>query len=212
MKCNAPIDQETKMALAGSALEAALNDPNSLRCGQELTADDVFCPICGARVENIPLSQGASVSCDSGADACEKDIIASPYCKGRSPRSELWKVWLQVALFYEVLSLVVILNSERADLGKSVLAVAGLFVCVIILPVSVRRLHDQGNSGKAMIPSVCFSFVMTLLSLSGNDESSIGALVGIIAEVYNLILFVFLGFLRGAKGPNKYGPDPLEAK
>ena len=203
------------MALVGEALEAALKDPTSPRCGQELAADDIFCPACGARVGNNTSLQGTFVSCDSGVDASEKGTIASllyRHCKGRAPRRELWTVLLQVALFYAVLSLVVILNSERADLGKSVLAVAGLFVCVITLPVSVRRLHDQGNSGKAMIPSVCFSFVMTLLSLSGNDASFVGMLMGIIAALYNLILFVFLGFRRGTKGPNKYGPDPLESK
>ena len=50
------------------------------------------------------------------------------------------------------------------------------------------------------------------LVLFGNDASFVGVLVSIMVAIYNLILFVFLGFIRGTRGPNKYGLDPLEAK
>ena len=58
MKCNTPIDPETKTALSGAALEAALKDPNSPRCGYELSVDDVFCPTCGAKVERQAVNAG----------------------------------------------------------------------------------------------------------------------------------------------------------
>lgn len=51
MRCSAYIDPKTGIALEGDALEAALRDPNSLRCGYELYEDDAFCPSCGAKVE-----------------------------------------------------------------------------------------------------------------------------------------------------------------
>ena len=50
MKCNAYIDPETKVALAGDAREAAFRDPAAPRCGYELAAGDTFCPACGAKV------------------------------------------------------------------------------------------------------------------------------------------------------------------
>ena len=58
MKCNTPIDPETKIALVDEALEAALKDLNSPRCGHELFADDMFCPACGAKVDRARLDGG----------------------------------------------------------------------------------------------------------------------------------------------------------
>ena len=55
MKCNSYIDSETKCVLVGDALAAAFKDPDALRCGQELAADDAFCPACGARMDNKSL-------------------------------------------------------------------------------------------------------------------------------------------------------------
>jgi len=53
MKCNTPIDPETKCALIGDELAKALKDPDSPRCEQELSDDNVFCPSCGGRAESI---------------------------------------------------------------------------------------------------------------------------------------------------------------
>lgn len=214
-----PINQETKIALAGEALEAALKDPSSPRCGQELAADDVFCSACGARVGNNSSSQGAFVSCNSGADALEQGMVPlSPYCQGRASRREVWQVVLIATLVYVLVLVVTYVIVDKvgsiasAFIGKSIQTIASFIIGICTVPVSVRRLHDLGYSGKAIIPSVCFSFILTLISLSGNDPGLIVALLGIIAAVYNLILFVLLGFIRGTKGPNKYGPDPLETK
>jgi len=93
MKCSTPIRRETKKALVGEALEAALKDPTSPRCGHELATDDVFCPACGARVENYSSSQGAPLSCDSDL-VVPKGVVAEvcSYCKGRVSRKELWMV------------------------------------------------------------------------------------------------------------------------
>lgn len=218
MKCNMPIDWETKAALAGAALEAALKDPASPRCGQELSGDDVFCPACGARLDNTSL-QGTFASCNSNFPAMLR------LCKGRAPRGELWMVWLIAAMVWVMaygVAFSIFGNAKDAAsvyFGKTVLAIAGFMIGICTLPVAVRRLHDRGNSGKAMIPSVCLSFVSTVLVLTGNTASITGssgsfacALVDIMAAAYNLFLFVALGFIRGTRGPNKYGPDPLETK
>ena len=216
MKCNALIDQdqEIKMALVGDALEAALKDPTWPRCGQELAADDVFCPACGAKV-NKSLLQGTFTSCDPyPADDYWKCIVFTQprHCKGRASRGELWKVWLKAALFYVIVLLVVnFRNIVSVELGMAVLAVSSFAIGICTVPVAVRRLHDRGYSGKAIIPSICFSFVYIALALSGNDASFVGVLISIVAAVYNFVLFVLLGFIRGTRGPNKYGPDPLEA-
>ena len=34
-------------------------------------------------------------------------------------------------------------------------------------------------------------------------------LTGVVAFAFSVWLFVELGFLRGTRGPNRFGPDPL---
>ena len=212
MKCGACIDPETKIVLDGAALEAALKDPAWPRCGHELAADDVFCPACGVRVDKS-LLQGTFISCDSyPVDDYWKCILFTQpsHFKGRASRMELWKVWLATTLLYAVVLLVV--ESVELELGMAELVILNFTICICTVPVAVRRLHDRGYSGKAMVLSVFLSFVYMALVLFGNDASFVGVLVSIMVDIYNLILFVFLGFIRGTRGPNKYGLDPLEAK
>ena len=52
MHCNAYIDPKTKIALKGEALMVASQNLDSLRCGRELSPDDIFCPSCGAKVNH----------------------------------------------------------------------------------------------------------------------------------------------------------------
>ena len=52
MRCNVYIDPETKIALKGEALIVASKNLDSLRCGRELSPDDIFCPSCGAKVNH----------------------------------------------------------------------------------------------------------------------------------------------------------------
>ena len=218
MKCNMPINQETKIALAGEALEAALKDPSSPRCGQELAADDVFCSACGARVGKHSSPREGVSSCDSDSVTTGKCVVAwlKSLCKGRAPRKELWMVWLNATLFYAIIFFMANKmiagngrNIESRYLVNSMLSMAGFTIGICTVPVAVRRLHDLGYSGKTIIPSVCFSVVSTVLSLSGNSASLAGFLVSVMAAVYNLFLFVLLGFVGGTKGPNKYGADLL---
>lgn len=226
MKCNTPIDPGTKTALEGEALQAALKDQGSPRCGYELFEGDVYCPGCGARAEYQSSSQGASGSCNSYLPTFTKAIaVLFSFCKGRAPRGELWGVWVIAAVLYAIVYFVavsIVVNDRNAagvKLVDTALAIAGFVISFCTLPVAVRRLHDRGNSGIALIPSVCFSFISLVFVLTGNRASITGsnasfacALVDIMAAAYNFFLFVALGLIRGTKGPNRYGPDPLEIK
>ena len=77
MKCQAYIDRETKTALEGEALEAAIKDPNSPRCGYELSEDDMFCPQCGAKINNSENSQPAEA-----IDGCTSLKTSNPGSNG----------------------------------------------------------------------------------------------------------------------------------
>ena len=85
MKCNTPIDPETKYALYGDELEAALKDLSSPRCGHDLSADDVFCPACGAKVEQLVLSNSTAKSGHGTSIEKRKKDVAK-----RATRFDFW--------------------------------------------------------------------------------------------------------------------------
>ena len=207
MKCNTPIDSGTKMALSGEALEAALKAPDSPRCGYELAADDVFCPACGAKVGNHSSSQGdvLLVGPDSVSKGKNLFLWLKSLVKGRASRRKYWLVGLTATLCYVLVSAVLFLiETSRFD---QILAYMALIVAICIVPVSVRRFHDLGKSGLWMLAFA----IAPIGALCSSDVEVIKSFTQL-ALVINLILGVPMGFVRGTRGPNKYGPDPLEMK
>lgn len=69
MRCNAYIDPETGIALQGERLkEAQWSNTVVPRCVHELSDADVFCPVCGARVEWAALVQSDTVDLSKGTE------------------------------------------------------------------------------------------------------------------------------------------------
>ena len=69
MRCNAYIDPETGIALQGEKLkEAQWSNTVVPRCAHELSDADVFCPVCGARVERAALVQSDTVDLLKGTE------------------------------------------------------------------------------------------------------------------------------------------------
>ncbi len=68
--------------------------------------------------------------------------------------------------------------------GVAVVAIWGLASFIPSIAVQVRRFHDQDRSGWMI-------------------------LLGFIPYVGGLIVFIFM-CLEGTRGPNRYGPDPLD--
>ncbi|WP_176591462.1 DUF805 domain-containing protein [Sphingobium sp. EM0848] len=120
---------------------------------------------------------------------------------GRSRPKEYWMFVLFLLLCFIVLSLVEttlgLTTTERwfqrgpwwANAGYSTRGgpLTGLFALAMLIPnlaVSVRRLHDTERSGW-WLPIVVFPFI--------------GSIV--------LLIFLIMG---GTRGPNRFGPDPVE--
>ncbi len=190
MKCQAFINQETKIALDGAALMAASKNPDSPRCGYELGDDDVFCPSCGATKE-----------------------ISQPQFMwdGRATRKEYWKVVLKLVGSIVLVGIITV-GLVIADVnGKVVFTLTFLSSAILGLcsiPVSVRRLHDLGFSGLLLLPAICIGITSEVCRSSG--DSGAGQVLNVIGMIVNLLLGIPMGFMRGTKGPNKYGVDPLE--
>ena len=80
----------------------------------------------------------------------------------------------------------------------SVSLIAALVIsAVLFFFIWVRRLHDLGLSGWWMPPAMAFCVTV--------DQLSPG-----VSSLMMLLVCVWLGFFRGTKGPNSYGPDPVK--
>ena len=87
-------------------------------------------------------------------------------------------------------------------------------VLIIVLAASaamqVRRLHDRNKSGWWLL----FFAVLPIIAEAGSAATLdppltlVGAAVSFGISIWYLIE---TGFLRGTSGPNRYGPDPLDA-
>jgi uncharacterized membrane protein YhaH (DUF805 family) len=99
---------------------------------------------------------------------------------GRVPRRDYWLRFFLPALLAG-------LGAGVIDAAAGTRALAALVQIALIWPtiaVGAKRCHDRDRSGWFQ-------------------------LVGLIPVVGPIWLLVELGFLRGTRGPNRFGPDPL---
>lgn len=118
--------------------------------------------------------------------------------EGRSRRMEYWMFYLFTLIIGMVAALVILaiamllytMNLSESAMGMVlipiwlILFLASMALIVPTIAVTVRRLHDQDKSGWMI-------------------------LLGFIPFVGGIILLVFM-CLEGTRGPNRYGPDPVD--
>lgn len=151
---------------------------------------------------------------------------------GRAARSEYWWWFLFVVLLGIGVGIVggvldVAMGSKLPDL-----ALRGVLQLALLLPnlaVAVRRLHDLNRSGWWIgAIFIIWLFVLALfvpvaLRMNENHLGGYGAMDGIpaavflvmgllvlVAGVFGLMLFIW-NCMRGTRGPNRFGDDPLRA-
>jgi uncharacterized membrane protein YhaH (DUF805 family) len=75
--------------------------------------------------------------------------------------------------------------------------------------IGIKRLHDRDRSGWWIL---LFYVAPGVLAGAGNGTDSPGAqlILGLGALVLTIWGLIELGFLRGTRGPNRFGPDPLQ--
>ena len=127
---------------------------------------------------------------------------------GRAPRSEYWWfhlfMWGGILVLFGIGLAVALLFGERPtgdprQVSRMMVIPAilpGLFYLAMFLPalsVSVRRFHDRGLSG----------WWLLAISLAGLVPY-IGALISLATLVITI--------MKGNPGPNRFGPDPLQAE
>lgn len=99
--------------------------------------------------------------------------------------------------------------------GNSALTLAlGWVLLLASMPVAVKRLHDLNRSGHYLWPIFIFEGLLTAGDLTGitgteTEPTALGWVLVAIYGIYALALFIHLGFYRGTRGRNDFGPDPL---
>ena len=128
---------------------------------------------------------------------------------GRIGRARWWWAY-QVPTI--AIGLVMALRLPRMH-GEGALVLLVLFSLVILcllLLGSVKRLHDHGYSGKWVL-------LLVALMIAGDQLEAWGVLPWIAphTDLVNLPLGLFtlvlFGCLRGTRGPNRFGPDPVRS-
>lgn len=138
--------------------------------------------------------------------------------RGRINRAKYWLaalVYVLVSILFVVIGFIALGNNiddlfSLAGVGI-LLWIVGLILFVAItwssIAVGIKRLHDREKSGWWMLV-----FLLGPTVLNGLGQSTAGAaslILSLAALVVSVWAFVELGCLRGTRGPNLYGPDPL---
>jgi uncharacterized membrane protein YhaH (DUF805 family) len=80
---------------------------------------------------------------------------------------------------------------------------------VSALAIGIKRLHDRDRSGWWIL---LFYFGPSVLAAAqaSTDAGFASLILGLGTFVISVWCLVELGFLRGTRGPNRFGPDPLK--
>ena len=143
--------------------------------------------------------------------------------EGRAPRSEYW-LFLAIQFGYGILVQVFVLplfGTQPANHSAQFPLLAFVLSLPLLWPalaISVRRLHDRNKgSGWAWLflgtPLIVFAILLPVTAAHIHSYVLAYFLLAIMAVVSAITLwgFVELAVLRGTRGDNRFGPDPLPA-
>jgi uncharacterized membrane protein YhaH (DUF805 family) len=134
--------------------------------------------------------------------------------RGRLNRKPYWMTVIATMVIIVLLLLLVLvmIREQRFEVaGLTVIILIILYIPLIWigLAIGAKRLHDRDKSAWWLL---VFYALPGILSTAGNEIEGLGFIIlHIISFGITVWAFVELGCLRGTRGPNRYGPDPLSA-
>jgi uncharacterized membrane protein YhaH (DUF805 family) len=97
------------------------------------------------------------------------------------------------------------------DYAVAFLVLFGVVIAIWVsyLAIGVKRLHDRDKSGWWILVFYIVPWLLGGIADKQGDDTPalIAALIALVCLIWGL---VELGFLRGTRGPNRFGPDPLQ--
>lgn len=146
---------------------------------------------------------------------------------GRINRAKWWAlvavlivVWIVLETAIAVLIGVKLFQDliEPTVASTRLLSIGSLIANAIVLwpwiAICAKRLHDRNRPGWIILPLALLSFVADALIVAGFGGPVDGYSVPVIVAyglqlLVTIYLVVDLGILRGTRGPNRYGDDPI---
>ena len=148
----------------------------------------------------------------SFAEAVKLNFARITDFKGRSRRSELWWNYLAYTILTFCFSLLLGTNYMLA-------AIISFILQLLIVPVTIRRMHDGGHSGIWVVAAVLLNVAANVYGFM-NGFASLGdlspeevmsvisnpAFIGLTlaSMVVQTVIFIF-AVMEGDKGENQYG-------
>lgn len=135
--------------------------------------------------------------------------------KGRTSRLGYWRTQIGLLLAMALVWCGGLMLADVTGVGAwSAVALAGCApIYWLALALLFRRLHDRDKSAWWLVPFQAAPLVLAIVGpqqLAKAGELVAGLLV--LADVVFVVWgFVEIGLLRGARGPNRYGPEPIVA-
>ncbi|HEY0293472.1 MAG TPA: DUF805 domain-containing protein [Hansschlegelia sp.] len=125
---------------------------------------------------------------------------------GRLPRLTYWARSLAAAAVCAALGGLAAISQPYGAVGVLLFSLAAVAVgAFAAASLIVRRFHDLGRNGWV---GLAIGAAAAAGSYAG-EFSLAPTSISVFAGVVSLTLFVYLGFARGTRGPNRYGADPL---
>jgi uncharacterized membrane protein YhaH (DUF805 family) len=129
---------------------------------------------------------------------------------GRISRTTFW-IAFGAVIVVELLCDVIAYQAE----GDRLTAIVDLAFTYPEFAIAVKRGQDRNMP--LWLLGIFFGAgvlldLLTVLGLAGTSESPnlIARVIGFPTVIFGLALLADLGFRRGTRGPNRYGPDPLK--
>ncbi len=135
--------------------------------------------------------------------------------RGRTSRRDYWRIQLLCTAVLAVFWCVGLAAALATGVGAwSALGVVALGVLLVVgMANFVRRLHDRNKSAWWMAPfygvPILGGFALGSMKDTAQTDSAIAVGASLALLALSVWVFIDLGCLRGTRGANRYGPDPV---
>lgn len=132
---------------------------------------------------------------------------------GRASRLDYWRTQAKLALATALVLTLTVLATQAGGWLGAVPCLLFLPVLAAGIAVAVRRLHDRGKTAWWMLIFAAGPYALSgLARLAYEDGATAAVLIGLVMALaamgLSLWAWIELGFLRGARGENRYGAEP----